>query len=269
MDHLSFPQLGKIDSLGLLFTLLPGLLTYLIFRALSARGEKIDAVEAVLDGLAYTLVVHALWFSLKQLGSWIPTPDLLGLSLTAVGLGLSLATVYNSGTGYRMLRRLRLTGEPSWLTIWETAFREFRGVQKGEYAVLHLNDGRRVMGAIRGFSSQQKKGHVCLARVRWFSGTEASEEHPGLHLFNAGDICVVEFLPPEKGATYALGQAQSSPTATATAAGPGQEHVVRSTKDGPTTSSAASTTSSRQDEVAGLSPNPAASADRKAALSGR
>lgn len=204
---MDLPDIGKIESLGLLFTLLPGLLSYLVFRALAARADKIEAVEAILSGLAYTLVVHALWFGLK-LGSWIPTPDLLGLSVTAVGLGCSLAAIHNSGYGYRVLRRLRLTGEPSWVTIWETAFREFRGVQGGEYAVLHLKDGRRVMGAIRGFSPRQENGHVCLERVQWLLNAESGDEHPGLHLFNACDISIVEFLPAKQGAIDVEGETE-------------------------------------------------------------
>lgn len=217
---MSLPELGKLDSLGLLFTLLPGFLTFFIFRAMSARGDKIEAIEAILSGLAYTLIIHAFWFGFKRLGSWFPTPDLVGLSLTAAGLGFGLASLHNSGWGFRLLRRFHLTGESAWITIWETAFREFRGSQGGgEYAVLHLKDGRRVMGAIRGFSPRQENGHVCLERVRWFSGSEQSEEHPGLHLFNAGDICVVEFISPEKGATNA--QRQTKPAPSATAAGLG------------------------------------------------
>jgi hypothetical protein len=241
------PELGELESLGLLFTLLPGLLTYLTVRVLSAREEKIEAVETVLCGLAYTLVVHALWVGLKALGSWIPTPDLIGLSLTAVGLGLCLAAIHNSGIGYRVLRRLHLTSESSWLTVWQTAFREFRGVQGGEYAVLHLKDGRRVMGAIRGFSPRQENGHVCLERVHWFSGTEESEEHPGLHLFNASDICVVEFLPDQKGASDARGQAESAAAATAARLGP--ENMVRPTQEGSTASSEAPATTPEQESV--------------------
>jgi len=54
---MALPDLGKIDSLGLLFTLLPGLLTFVIVHAMTARGQKIEPIEAVLYGLAYTLAV--------------------------------------------------------------------------------------------------------------------------------------------------------------------------------------------------------------------
>jgi hypothetical protein len=231
MDFPNLPTPGAVDSLGLLFTLLPGLLTYVVVRALTARGEKIEPAEAILHGLAYTLVVHAIWFGLTALGSVIPTPDLIGLALTAVGLALGVAALHNSGRFYGLLRRWRLTNQPSWLTIWETAFREYRGVRKGEYAVLHLKDGRRVMGAIRGFSPRQEKGHVCMERVQWLSDETGvkNPEHAGLHLFNADDVFVVEFMPLRKGDSDAKGANDHS---SARGTGPGQrsEDLVRPTE---------------------------------------
>lgn len=191
---MSLPDLGKIDSLGLLFTLLPGLLTFVVVHAMTARGQKIDPIEAVLYGLAYTLAVHGIWGLLVRAGSLVPTPDIVGLPLTALLMGLGISIVATSGWSYAVLRRLRVTGQSSWVTIWETAFREFRGGQ-GEYAVLHLQDGRRVMGSVRAFSPHQKDGHVCLDRVKWLDGSQAGEEHPGVHILGGNDIAVVEFIP--------------------------------------------------------------------------
>jgi hypothetical protein len=191
------PNVGQIESLGILFTLLPGLITYLVVRALTERGRKIDAIDAVLYGLAYTLVVHAIWYALTHVGSWIPTPDIIGLCLTAVALGIVVAIIANTGVAYCVLRWLRITSEASWSTIWQTTFREFRRTED-EYAVLHLKDRRRVMGALRGYSSEQKEGHICLERVRWLDSDGARTEQPGMHLFNAEDVAFVEFVPALK-----------------------------------------------------------------------
>lgn len=211
---MKLPDIGEMASLGVLFTLLPGLITYLVVRAMTERAKKIEAVEAVLYALAYTLIVHAIWYGLTGIGSLIPTPDIIGLSLTALFVGIGLAAIVNSGVHYRLLRFVGITSESSWITIWQTVFREFRDRQ-GEYAVLHLKDGRRVMGAIRGFSPQQKGGHVCLERVQWLTEATPNSEHPGMHLFNAEDIAIVEFLSTSKEPDHVRGQAN---TTTASAA---------------------------------------------------
>lgn len=71
------------------------------------------------------------------------------------------------------------------------------------------------MGAIRGFSPQQERGHVCLERVQWLGG-EGGDEHPGLHLFNACDISIVEFLPHEQGVADVEGETEPATAATLT-----------------------------------------------------
>ena len=95
------------------------------------------------------------------------------------------------------------------------------------------------MGAIRGFSPQQEKGHVCLERVQWLSDTTGGDEHPGLHLFNASDVFVVEFLSPKKGATDVDGHTNSA--APAASAGSGAYQVVRPGQDGSTPSPSSTT----------------------------
>ncbi len=191
---MEFPSISIGGSVGLLFQLLPGLITFLVVRWLTARGRKIETAEAILHGLAYTLVVHAIWSFLTAIGSLIPTPDLMGLSLCAVGLGLAASWLTNSGSIYGVLRKLMLTREASWPSIWETAFREFTG-RIGEYVVLEFKDRRRLLGAIRGFSADQEGGHVYLARPRWIHSDSDAPEQPGTLLVNATDIASVQFLP--------------------------------------------------------------------------
>jgi hypothetical protein len=198
LPEISLPDVGHLDTLGVLFALLPGLVTVLIVRALTARSRKLDTVETVLQGLAYTLLVHATWVILKMIGSWIPTPDLAGLSLCSVALGVLVSWATNSDLVYGLLRKVRLTAEPSWNSIWESAFREFRNTT-GEYIVLEFKDGRRLKGGVRGFSSDQENGYVYLARCRWIDPTSEQLEQPGTLLFNAHDIKFVQFLPNKKG----------------------------------------------------------------------
>jgi hypothetical protein len=193
-----FPSVGKLDpALGVLFTLLPGLVTFLVVRSLSARERKLDPTEVVLHGLAYTLIVHAIWQLLKSLGSWVATPDIVGLSLTAVAIGVLLAWLFNRAVLYSWFQRLGITDESNWASIWETAFREFRA-QGGDYAVMHLRDGRPIMGAIRGHSASQVGGHICLESAGWLPSEGNAlplVELPGRILLCPKDVAFVEFVP--------------------------------------------------------------------------
>jgi hypothetical protein len=184
-----------MENLGLLFSLLPGLLTYIVVRALTARERKLDAVEAVLHGLAYTVLVHSLW-ELLTLKSWIPTPDLAGLSLCSLVIGLTIAKCHSRGWIYNLLRRFGLTEESTWQSAWETSFRMARADGR-EYAVLYLKDGRRIMGAVRGFSSEQNAGHVAIDRSQWLSEKNEATVIPGLMLLSANEILSVQFLDPK------------------------------------------------------------------------
>jgi len=111
-------KIGKIEDVELLFALLPGLLTYLVVYFLASRQEKIDAIKAVLLALAFTLVSHATWSLLKSLGSYIPTPDIVGITITATAWGVIFGFLVNRGWIYRLLRSVGISAEPGAATIW-------------------------------------------------------------------------------------------------------------------------------------------------------
>ena len=192
MSKLSLPKLGSLDSLGILFALLPGLLTFLVVRELTARERKLETVEAVLHGLAYTLIVHAIW-AILTLKSWLPTPDIVGLSLTSIGLGIGVSVATNKGWIYAILRYCQVTNESAWHSTWETAFRQV-GFTGSDYIVLHRKDGRRIMGGLRGYSATQGDGHVCIDRAQWLTQDEATPA-VGVMLFPAEDIIFIQFMP--------------------------------------------------------------------------
>lgn len=199
MSSIEVPTVGDWSSLGLLFALLPGLLTYVVHHALVYRNQRIEATHAVLWALAYTLLVHAFWELLKLPGSFIPTPDVIGLPLIAGAMGLLLSYCSTQGWIYSQLRALGFTRESSWETLWLSAFHECRYKMNIGYAVLHLKDGRRVYGGIAGFGSKQQNGHVALNPFQWL-GEDAKDQLPmseNLLLIEADLIAFVEFRKPE------------------------------------------------------------------------
>lgn len=195
MPRLYLPDVGKLDSLGILFSLLPGLLTYVVQRALSGREQKLEAVDAILHGLAYTVLVHAVW-AVLTMWSWFPTPDIFGLCACAIALGAIVAKCKNSGWFYGALRFCGLSRESSWPTIWETSFREASRLGS-EYAVLHLKDRRRVMGAVRFYSHDQASGHVILERAQWLDSADGIGQIEGMFVVSGSDVQFVQFLFPK------------------------------------------------------------------------
>ncbi len=195
MSKFSLPTVANVESLGILFALLPGLLVYFIVHSLTDREREIKATEAILHGLAYTLLVHAVWTFLT-LWAIIPTPDILGLSLCAIGVGITIARINNKGWIYDALRHYGITGASSWSSTWRTSFR-FARQSVGTYVILHMKDGRRIRGIVRGYSGEQVSGHVALDHADWLGEDGSIVKAPGLLLFPGEWIRFVQFLPDQ------------------------------------------------------------------------
>ena len=197
------PSVTGLDELGILFALLPGLLTYLVKHTLVARHESLAATKVVLWGLAYTMVDWAIWEAVKWPGSVLPTPDLVGLSLTAVAVGAVTAAADSSGRLFKFARRIGLTNQPVFPSVWRAAFHQFRFERKGEWVVLHMRDGRRMLGGVVAISPTRENGHVLLQPARWLlddeSGGAGGMSVPmnrGGYLISTADIAIVEYLLP-------------------------------------------------------------------------
>lgn len=85
---------GASNSGSTLLSLLPGLLTFTIVRALTSKERKLDAVEAVIFGLTYTFIAWCIWGTLC-LRSWIPTPTYIGLPIVAISMGIVISLLIN------------------------------------------------------------------------------------------------------------------------------------------------------------------------------
>jgi hypothetical protein len=253
---MKLPGISGLESLGILSALLPGLLTLIVVRYLCGRDKKPEAVEATLHALAYTLVVHGIWAILKSLGSWFPMPDIAGLSLCAIGLGVVVAWISNNGQAHAVIARCGLTSEAPWATVWESAFRAFRR-DGGEYVVLTLKDGKRILGALRAYSGQQKEGHVCIDRARWLGTDGGSEpEQPGMLAFSAEAIESIQFMPLVKGSSDAR-VTDSTTSAAPTTAERTQGRLATASED---TAAAATTATAgaATEEVAQVATSPVA-----------
>lgn len=205
--------IGKLTDLGIVSSLLPGLVAYLVVRQCTARERKIDVTEAILHALAYTLLSHAIWAICTSLGSLIPTPEIVGLTLCAVFVGLVVSVTTNHRISYSLLRKLRLTRQAEFPTIWETSFVHAER-ELSEYAVFELDDDRRIMGAIRGVSSDCADGHICLEKCQWLSSELHNPSVPieGWFLVQAKRVKSVHFIPRGETEDVRTPRTNSAPT---------------------------------------------------------
>jgi len=174
---------------------MPGLVTFLVLRALTERSKKIEATEAVLYGLAYTLLVHAAW-SLLSMTPAAVVPAVAAEPLIALILGVLFAWASNNDWLYRALRRIGVTRESSSSSVWIAAFEEAKR-ERIEYAVLYLTDGRRLYGNVRGVSDEPSDGHVLLGDHRWLDEDSCGDSamEGGFLVVKQADILLVEFVP--------------------------------------------------------------------------
>jgi hypothetical protein len=203
------PKLGY-DAPDAFTLLLPGFLAYAVFCALQRRGDKLEATNAVLNALGLTLVVHITWYAAKSAGSIVPTPDVVGLTVTSIIVGLGLCYNDEYAIAFRLLRKVKFTDSAPWHTIWLTAFNYGRGTSRG-YVVLHFKDtSRRIIGYVAGFPRQSQQQHILLTQYRWLHDNTVQERH-GSILISLDEVSMVEFLDYEKEMTVESQLAASNP----------------------------------------------------------
>ena len=216
-------NLPKFANLDLLYSIFPGLVTYLIVHRLCSRERKLDSIDTILVSLAYTICIHSVWFLMKAGGSLIPTPDIVGLSLVSVGFGLLVSFFVNNGLFWNTLRTLRITDQPAWESIWKTAFKKAQDEQDdlSGWVVIELVDSRRIMGCLVGYSANPENGVICIDDPRWLVSDGVSEIG-GRFLLECSNISNIHFLSKtdqsnDRRETQQLEASASKPSGTETA----------------------------------------------------
>ena len=191
------PKLGDLGDLGILFTLLPGFLTYLVQHALTSLHQRLETARLLLWSLAYTLIVNAIWYLASERVDSFLTSDLVGLTITAVLLGVVLSPLSSSGLLFTLARKCRLSNQPSWGSVWRTTFNEARR-NRVEWAVLYLRDGRRLYGCIYAVSPVRDGGHVLLKPAMWLPATDKesvpTQFNAAGFLVHASDVGIIELI---------------------------------------------------------------------------
>lgn len=136
----------------------------------------------------------ACWTVAKSVGSIFPTPDLVGLSISALVLGLASPWISTSGRFFHFLRDLGFTRADSWCSTWLSTRREFR-YGTGQHGVATLRDGREVAGGIYACSEEQASGHIVLCHYVWVGNGDSTDPVNGLLILPGEDIAILELMP--------------------------------------------------------------------------
>jgi hypothetical protein len=226
-------QISGFNSAELFALLLPGFLAYAVFHVIAYRSVKIEATNAVLNALGLTLLVHVFWFIAKWPGSLIPTPDIIGLTLTAIVVGIALVWLDEVGLVHSACRTIGLTNASQWTSVWRTAFRTFRKGCDG-WVIVHLKDGRRLQGAVVGSPADSTEQYVCVIKARWLlsdSGVITTLDFSGAILLSASDILMVQFMTEPKEIERELAEITDSTTSPTSTTVQNEERLVASADD--------------------------------------
>jgi hypothetical protein len=199
---LVMPELSK-DVVALLQYLVPGFLVAWVYFGITSHAKP-SQFERIVQALIYTVVVQCLLAVERAsalalgnaftLGPWSPTSDLFASLLTALFLGLVIATITNHDMLFRRLRKLRFTSRTGHPGEW---FATFSGYPR--YLVLQLKDGSRIFGWPKIWPSSAEKGHFFItSAIRTVQGQEQDLAHLEGILINVSDVSFAEFTkPPE------------------------------------------------------------------------
>jgi hypothetical protein len=203
---------SSLLAFNLLLFLLPGFVTLKVREALTVVAKLSDLSRAV-DALLFSLYNYAVYFTLARLFGLkqvaflgvkadergadlqLVAPNLAAIFLM-IGVAVVMGVFIGVGTErdwfHRLKRGLRLTNRQARIDLWAEAFYQSRG----RWVLVHLEDGRKIIGWPYLYSDEPDRRQLCLkdARVREADGGEYDVAGPWILLTEASKVKLIEFL---------------------------------------------------------------------------
>ena len=181
----------KLEAFKVALFILPGIITLRIKAALSISAPS-KPLNTVIDGLAFTLVDHALFGlvkamldalsrypifrGIKSAGAAVNASPSLpgelgqafrdagGFPIIVIGavVGLVIGTIRYHGWDFRLFRRIRITNRTGENLVWAETLTK---ASKESYAVVACKDGSRFIGEIDTFSEEAGNYEILLSNA--------------------------------------------------------------------------------------------------------
>lgn len=189
----------SLDSFKLAVVLIPGFLSARIrdfFRPPRTRTAFDQLMEAVAFSVAnavlYFFALRPLVLLLGLLSGDASLELLSGLGLSSVLLGLASGLVVGKDIHYRLARRLNLTARTGRADVWQDVFEDIRG----NWLLVHLDDGQRVLGWARYYSDEGRNPSLFLRQASWVAedGSTTPVDGEGLLVTERARVKYVEFV---------------------------------------------------------------------------
>jgi hypothetical protein len=151
-------------------------------------------LNSIVDGLGWALI--AIGSNTFTIAEWTSTVKVLWSVFFALLFGLLLPFFYNNDILHKILRKFKITNQTSYPTEWYGTFSETR-----LYIVLHLADGRRLMGWPLEWPSSPKNGHFVLENAAWLDEIDGKTQEIELSnvekiMLDVSSVIMIEFIKP-------------------------------------------------------------------------
>ncbi len=187
--------------------LFPGFLTMAIKNGLLATKDK-TGVDKIVEAIAFSLVDYGVYvlissslgLSLIKVQIQKEAVQLIDFNIQniililaiAILIGVLVATLLERGWLYKILRKLKITYLTGRITVWNDVFSSYRKI----WVLVHLKDGRKIIGWPRYYSGGSTRRELFLADAAWVpdDGKLVDVEGEGILITEGCGIDLIEVL---------------------------------------------------------------------------
>jgi len=125
-------------------------------------------------------------------GEWNSSIEIVIAIVISIIFALVCSYIINNDIIHTFLRSKWITRETSYIKGWYGAFSE----HSSQYIVLHLKDGRRIMGLPEEWPTQPESGVFQLSHADWLLEKNKTIQLTNVDtiMFKAEDVFCVEFI---------------------------------------------------------------------------
>src|SRR5437867_4193501 len=160
----------SLDSFKIAVVLIPGFLSIKI-KHFFRPSRATTAFDQLMEAVAFSVANFVIYFFVLKPIAWPhhavgfdPSLELLsGLGLSSILLGLGAGLIVGKDIHYRLARGMHLTSRTGRADVWQDVFEDIRG----NWLVVHLEDGQRVLGWARYYSEEGTRPSLFLRQASW------------------------------------------------------------------------------------------------------